>query len=638
MVRLKRVVCVGGFGAQHHITVIPHFRHHESFDNLHPVKRIDASDAAMSGKGKRKAVGPSDDDDLVIDSPFVDPNDPMAAFLPKSFGKQAPVKGAVKHSKPDRGNPSLAPSTTAAPPLKLTAQADNGSDDRGSSNDDDDSDDSDDSDEDELPTSHELAIKDHEKAVTSVSLDPSGMRMVTASHDSNIKFYDFTGMASNHLHSFKTVEPREGHLVHKAEFSNNGDSILVIPSCAQAKVFDRDGYELVEFVKGDQYLRDMNNTKGHVSEVLGGTWHPTDKNLLVTCSSDSTVRIWDVNQKRQQKEVIVVKSRTSKGGRTRVMCVKWDDPTQGGKKLLGAGSQDGSLTLWGGDGGPFSRPMATVEEAHEKEAGVCSIAFSKDGNLMVSRGMDGTVKSWDTRKFKKPIMTRTDLPAFSQDTTISFSPDSSSPDSSSVLTSDSGGNLHILSPATLRSESTVPVTPSAAVIATLWHPRLNQIFTTSADATVKILYSPKTSARGALTILSNALKKRHLDDDASLTTDIATGINADAIYLPNAVLPSKTKSLAAASTLANAYKPFKPHTTPFAKSTPDEEHIKKNVALSGMRDEDPREALLRYADKAKTDPMFTGAWKETQPVTIYSNEQDEDEEEEEDRAKRQKRF
>ncbi|KAF3181802.1 hypothetical protein TWF225_006897 [Orbilia oligospora] len=584
----------------------------------------------MSGKLKRKGIDNTKDDDLIIESPFVDPNDPMAAFLPKSFGKQAIAKSAPQHDKTKRVD------KIASPPKSLPREDDEDNNRPSNKVFDDDSDDGDDSDdsdeEEEYPTSHELIIKDHTKTVTSVSLDPSGMRMITSSHDSILKFYDFTGMASNHLHSFKSIEPREGHLLHHSEFSITGENILVIPACAQAKVFDRDGYEVVEFVKGDQYLRDMNNTKGHVSEVLSGTWHPTDRNLLVTCSSDSTVRIWDVNQKRQQKEVIVVKSRTAKGGRTRVMCVKWDDPTQGGKKLLAAGSQDGGLTLWGGDG-PFNRPMAAVEGAHEKEVGVSGVAFSQDGNLMISRGLDGTVKSWDTRKFKKPIMTRTDLPSNSQNTTITFSPDSST-----VLTSDSLGNLHFLSPATLRSEKTLQVTPEVPLIASLWHPRLNQIFTTSTDSTVKILYSPTTSIRGALTILSNPLKKRHIDDDPSLTTDIATGMNADAIYLPNAVLPSKTKSLAQANAIANAYKPFKPHTTPFAKSTPDEEHIRKNVALSGMRDEDPREALLRYAEKAKNDPMFTGAWRETQPVTIYSNEREEEEGEEEERSKRQKRY
>jgi len=59
-------------------------------------------------------------------------------------------------------------------------------------------------------------------------------------------------------------------------------------------------------------------------------------------------------------------------------------------------------------------------------------------------------------------------------------------------------------------------------------------------------------------------------------------------------------------------------TTPFAKSQPDEKHIKEHIPLSSMRDEDPREALLKYAEKAEKDPMFTNAWKLTQPKTIYA--------------------
>lgn len=47
-----------------------------------------------------------------------------------------------------------------------------------------------------------------------------------------------------------------------------------------------------------------------------------------------------------------------------------------------------------------------------------------------------------------------------------------------------------------------------------------------------------------------------------------------------------------------------------------------------MRDEDPREALLKYAEKAGKDPMFTNAWKYTQPKTIYAEISDDDEEKE----------
>ena len=43
-----------------------------------------------------------------------------------------------------------------------------------------------------------------------------------------------------------------------------------------------------------------------------------------------------------------------------------------------------------------------------------------------------------------------------------------------------------------------------------------------------------------------------------------------------------------------------------------------------MRNEDPREALLRYADKAKDDPMFTKAWSKTQPKGVYAELSDDE--------------
>ena len=239
---------------------------------------------------------------------------------------------------------------------------------------------------------------------------------------------------------------------------------------------------------------------------------------------------------------------------------------------------------------------------------------------------------------KSPIITRDDLPISFSQTTISFSPDSQH-----LLTSDSAGNLHILSPATLRSEFTTSLSPNHSVISTLWHPKLNQILATSSSSATHILFSPNISEKGAKLVLSRAPKRRHIDDDPSFTTDLAAGgISADSILLPNASLTgSRAKLTQGALKASLARKPFKPHVTPFAKNNPDEEHVKRNIALSGMRDEDPREALLKFAEKAEKDPMFTNAWKETQPQTIYAerNEDDDDgDENEKDRAKRLKRY
>ena len=80
-------------------------------------------------------------------------------------------------------------------------------------------------------------------------------------------------------------------------------------------------------------------------------------------------------------------------------------------------------------------------------------------------------------------------------------------------------------------------------------------------------------------------------------------------------------------------RPHLPQQTPFMRSQPDEKHIRENIPLSRMLHEDPREALLKYADVAKKDPMFTKAWNGTQPVTQYADLSDEEEEEGPDKKK-----
>ena len=42
-------------------------------------------------------------------------------------------------------------------------------------------------------------------------------------------------------------------------------------------MYDRDGILRGESLRGDMYIRDQKNTKGHVSPATSGQWHPTDK-------------------------------------------------------------------------------------------------------------------------------------------------------------------------------------------------------------------------------------------------------------------------------------------------------------------------------------------------------------------------
>lgn len=566
-------------------------------------------------------------DDQVI----VEEDEALKKFLPSGFGKQSKEADVARQlEKAKRPKASAATKAAFQEPRSPTDD----SDDDGSEDEDDE--------DDEFPISHELVLKTHEKPITTLTVDPSGSRFITGSTDCTIKFHDFASMTPNTLHAFKSIDPTatkasastETHPIHHVEFNPNSPSqILVISATPQAKIFSRDGEELKEFVKGDMYLRDMHNTKGHISAITTGTWHPTNRDLCVTAGTDSTLRIWDCNMPLKQKEVIVHKSRAAgSAGRTRMTAVKWGTPIQGGKNLLVAAALDGSLVMWDGDG-PFSRPAAEIREAHQKDTWTGGIDISPDGRTVVTRGGDNLVKLWDTRKFKQPVST-VEHPSTSDqyaNSDIRFSPNGSS-----IITGSPNGHLHVLNPATLKPELVTPVTDGSPLVTLLWHEKLNQILTGSANAETHVLYNPNTSTRGAAMVMSKAPKRRHVDDDPNFTTDLSQGLSGDAISSGDGLRAAQagtsygarhpTIGLTVSGKSRDPRRPHIPITTPFAKSQPDEKHVKENIPLSSMRDEDPREALLKYADKAEKDPMFTNAWKQTQPKTLYADISDNEDE------------
>lgn len=51
------------------------------------------------------------------------------------------------------------------------------------------------------------------------------------------------------------------------------------------------------------YIVDLKQTKGHLSGLTCGEWHPKDKDTILTSSEDGSLRIWDVNNFKNQKQV-----------------------------------------------------------------------------------------------------------------------------------------------------------------------------------------------------------------------------------------------------------------------------------------------------------------------------------------------
>ncbi|KAG5220784.1 transcription factor [Salix suchowensis] len=243
-------------------------------------------------------------------------------------------------------------------------------------------------------------MKDHTKVISALALDPSGARILSGSHDYDCKLWDFGGMdyrckpfkPGNRLGRityvptrFKCFSSTHFHLkIHDVKYSIDGQRFLVVSGTTQAKLYDRDGEE--EYVCSDFSIGWMASTdwqghfhqSGHVFELSSCAWHPKNPETFITAPPTPLFgmsyvyvsspflkhfkQIWEVENKRKQKSVIVVKSK-ERGARTKVT----------------------------------------------------SCAYSPDGNIISG--------VWDLRAFKKPLAVRSDIGTLYPNTNAMFSPD-----------------------------------------------------------------------------------------------------------------------------------------------------------------------------------------------------------------------
>ncbi|KAG8805551.1 hypothetical protein FRC17_005456 [Serendipita sp. 399] len=372
---------------------------------------------------------------------------------------------------------------------------------------------------------------------------------------------------------------------------------------------------------------------GHVHELSACAWHPKDTQTFITSSADSTIRIWDVENKRKQKTVIVVKSK-ERGSRTKVTSCAYSHDGS----YIAAACLDGAIHLWSTSSN-YVRPNMSMESAHAKATETGSIVLSLDGRTLLTRGGDDTVKTWDIRAFKKPLYTLGGLTTLYPGMNAIWSPDekyvvvgSGTPPSASGR--PAGGKLTFLKREGLTVAEEVEM--DSCVVKIVWHSKINQIFTTHADGSIHILYSPHMSTHGAKLLNRQRDKRTTTIEDASqalIEAPILTPgesfrddaeINISAFIGPS----SKRKRERERMDPRKSMRPELPVSGPGrggrvgASAT---QHIVQNLVRDTMRDEDPREALLRIGAQVDNDPQWTKAWKQTQPKPVFQEVEEEKE-------------
>ncbi|KAF7666291.1 hypothetical protein LDENG_00114040 [Lucifuga dentata] len=473
-----------------------------------------------------------------------------------------------------------------------------------------------------IPDTHEITLQHGTKTVSALGLDPSGARLVTGGYDCDVRFWDFAGM-DQALQAFRSLQPCECHQIKSLQYSITGDVILVVSGNAQAKVLDRDGFNVMECVKGDQYIVDMAKTKGHTAMLNGGCWHPKIKEEFMTCSNDGTVRTWDLNSEKKHKSVF--KPRSLQGKKVTPTCCAYSRDG----KLIAAGCQDGTIQIW--DRNLSVHTKFHCWQAHTPGSDTSCLAFSYDGVTLASRGGDDTLKTWDIRNFKKPVNVANGLTNYFSMTDCCFSPDDKLlVTGTSVKKDDGKGKLVFFDRASFQRVYEIEVT-NASVVRCLWHPKLNQIMVGTGNGLAKVYYDPVKSHRGAM--LCVVKSKRKEKQAETLMQDYI--ITPHALPMFREARQRSTRKQLEKDRLdpKKSHKPEPPVSGPgrggrvAAHGGTLSSFIVKNIALDKSDDSNAREAILRHAKDASENPYWIApAYKMTQPEPMFAEESEEDEE------------
>lgn len=511
-----------------------------------------------------------------------------------------------------------------------------------------------------LPVSQRLVLaseSERHNETTCLAMDPSGARFVVGGRDTMLRFYDFGGMDQSRTGAFQSVLVDDGHWLVDVCYSNTGDRILVGTGSVQPKVLTRDGEEILQFVRGDMYVTDQAKTKGHTAAVTGVSWHPLERDLVLTSSLDGSARLWNLNGKTSFSMLVCDKVflvKNERGQRTAVTVVCFHP---GGREFA-VGTACGSVQIWNRHR-VAARPERAVYNAHGKGNPVYALCYNADGSQLLSRSpSDDTAKAWNAQRLSRsaqPTAIFRGLSTIHDRANAVWSPDGNfvCAGSAEVQKIDGKrrevGALHWYQlgliknkdsrqsmgagttsslPHTLDPVHSIDMVDNAAPVVVNWHARLNQIVVGCSDGSVSVFYDPTLSSKGALMPASKV--SRGVDSLSELLKSKApTGSAAfvGEIVTPFASSDGTNKKKRKFDEPVHTMEPERPTSgkhktgsqaggvTNFQQFVADQTQVKGKV-IAGR---DPREALLQY-QKGKS---YLG--KETKILAEKTAEEEEEE-------------
>ena len=453
------------------------------------------------------------------------------------------------------------------------------------------------------------------KDVTSVDVDKNGLLMISSSGDGSIKFWDYLALDRSKK-STKTISVCEDYSISNVEFNSTGGFILCCTSDSQAKIYRRDGNFEVQCFKGDLYMSDINQTKGHTLPICDGHFHPREKHLFITSSRDSTIRLWDMNSPkigvmRELKQNLIFRAKTLKNHKIAVNSCTYSSY---GNSIIG-GVNDGSLQIW--DIRKNYKPDIVISNAHINNETITKLNVLEDNYTIISRGSEDKVKVYDIRNYSKPTFELSNLPYYHDKSSMSVSPcESVLLVLVSVNDRTAPSNIKFFDIKTFSEISELKVC-SEILVSSKWSQALNQIIIGSNEGRIVNYYNPSNDDEQPKGIEIGTFKKiREKEvDDFKFAQPIFTPLEGplfdteyfDSKELKNTLIPEiEQKSTTGASRPIQGpnSKGFKSHT--LLQSVENIHHRKLYEDIDIVQ-------LLQKYDNVNNE----SAYKNTMPKSIF---------------------
>ena len=519
----------------------------------------------------------------------------------------------------------------------------------------------------DLPISHSLTIPASSKSTPALSISLNHSRLATGSLDSSVRLFDFNSTTAAFT-PLRTLIPTDGQPVHCCRFGSE-ERLLCSGSGAAIHLYDSSGRVLLETVRGDGYLLDQSNTKGHTAAVCDIRWLRTSgaggtaggDSVFGSCGRDGVVRLWDVSWKAGRECKEVVKMRGGGGRAGGGMAVSSLCFSAAGEVLVAA-CTDGAARMFHRAGLRWSERQlvkAATGGSGATSEWISDCQLMSDSRRLLMRSREA-VSMHDLRMAREPLG-RVALGGQHEQADMALSPDEK------LLLATSDGNLAFLSTAAVSStappstssssppSSSAPLSSSLSLLSLLpLSPRplirvlypavLNQIFVSSATGSVHVLYNPTQSHKGVLLSATRPVKLRPVSADTAPVGPIFNphgmpvwpGEQRGTKRRQNVLLSADSEEAAAAEAESERFAPLPPVAKGeggrMATSTNMTQFMMRKIVQRKMdvREVDPREALLAMEEKIRASgdkKLFTGAYEKTQPKPIFRADDEEEEEE-----------